>query len=394
MKASDERILATHVGSLPRKRLLTDLLLARERGAEIDLRALKDHVETAVKDVVRAQIEAGVDVINDGEQPRTGFSTHVVDRVSGFSGQSSRPQATDYKRFPGFAEYWKWMFRGIPAHSHGQPQATGAVHYHGIAAIETDCRLLLQCLKEVRSVEGFLTSPSPGIIATTMENAFYETHERYVFALAAALKHEYETIVRSGLVLQIDAPDLAMERNVLYQDATEKEFLRIVELHIAALNHALTGIPADKVRLHVCWGAWGRPHFDDIALRTILPIILQARVGALSIGFASPRHQHEYAVFRDIRLPDDMLLIAGVIDNTTNIVEHPQVVANRIYEAVAAVGDRSRVIAGTDCGFGTFAGFEQVAHDVAFAKLQSCREGADIASSRLWGRTMGPRQAR
>jgi len=219
-----------------------------------------------------------------------------------------------------------------------------------------------------------------------MENKHYESHERYVFALARELRNEYQAIIEAGLILQIDAPDLALERSILFQDGTDGDFIKVMEVHIAALNEALRGIPTDRVRLHVCWGAWGRPHADDIALEAILPTLLTAQVGALSIPFANPRHQHEYQVLRTIRLPDSMVLIPGVIDSTTNFVEHPQVVANRIIEAVDVVGDRSRVIAGTDCGFGTFAGFEQVAKDVVFAKLASCRRGADSASRSLWGK--------
>ncbi len=393
MRTSDDRILTTHVGSLPRSTELTTLLLKRDAGVTVDENELKALVQACTTDAVRKQIAAGIDIVNDGEQARAGFSTQIAARMSGFGARSAsrRRQATDYTRFPGFAEYWKWMFRGIEAHSHNQPQAVGELHYLDLVPVRSECDQLNGALMAVgtENIEAFFTSPSPGIISTTMENAYYESHERYVFALAQELRKEYEAIIDAGLILQIDAPDLALERNILFQDASDAEFLSVMELHIAALNEALRGIPVDRVRLHVCWGAWGRPHADDIALETILPMLLSARVGALSIPFASPRHQHEYQVLRSIRLPDHLVLIPGVIDNTTNIVEHPEVVARRIEEAVSVVGDRSRVIAGTDCGFGTFAGFEQVAKDVVYAKLASCRQGADVASQRLWGKSAG-----
>ena len=233
-------------------------------------------------------------------------------------------------------------------------------------------------------VDAFMTAASPGIIATTLMNAHYDSHEAYVFALARQMRKEYERIARD-FILQIDAPDLAMERTTLFQDKTIPEFLRIAEMHVAALNEALAGIPPERVRLHCCWGNWEGPHVDDIPMRDILPALYQARVGGLSIEFANPRHQHEYAALKKMKLPDGIVLLPGVIDSTTNFVEHPEVVANRICEAVDAVGDRSRVIASSDCGFGTFAGGEFVAEDVVWAKLKSCREGADIATKRLWG---------
>jgi 5-methyltetrahydropteroyltriglutamate--homocysteine methyltransferase len=241
---------------------------------------------------------------------------------------------------------------------------------HGLAAPPTDT---------------FMTAASPGIVATTMLNAHYDSHEAYVFALARQMRKEYE-LIAADFVLQIDAPDLAMERTVLFQDKSAAEFLKIAETHVAALNEALAGIPRDRVRLHCCWGNYDGPHIHDIPLSEILPVLYQARVGALSLEFANPRHQHEYAALKRAKLPPELILLPGVIDSTTNYVEHPEVIANRICEAVDAVGDRSRVIASSDCGFGTFAGSELVAEDVVWAKLKSCREGADIATRRLWGK--------
>ena len=377
-------IPTTHVGSLPRGTELTAMLLARASGQSVDDIALQREVEAAVGQVIAAQIAAGVDIINDGEQSRPGFSTYITDRMNGFGGVSKRRSASDFAKYPGFAKHWAWVFRGIPMHANTAPQAIGPIEYHGEAQARAECERLLGHLRGNDTLQGFMTAPSPGIIATTMQNAHYDSHERYVFALARELRKEYETIANAGLLLQIDAPDLGMERNVLFQDNSDREFLDVVAMHIAALNEALIDIPRERVRLHCCWGAMERPHCDDIALESILPIIRNARVGALSLPFSNARHQHEIDVLRKLPLPPEMKLIPGVIDNTTNFIEHPQVVANRILEAVAAMGgDADRVIAGVDCGFATFAGFERVAGDVAFAKLKSCREGADLASAQL-----------
>ncbi len=377
-------IPTTHVGSLPRGPELTAMLLARASGKPTDDDALQREVEAAVLQVVEAQVAAGVDVINDGEQSRPGFSTYITERMSGFGGVSKRRFASDFTKYPGFAKHWAWVFRGIPMLANVAPQAIGPIAYHGELHARADCERLLGHLRRKAGLQGFMTAPSPGIIATTMQNAHYDSHEDYVFSLARALRNEYEVITNTGLLLQIDAPDLAMERNVQFQDSSDRDFLDVIEIHIAALNEALTNISRERVRLHCCWGAMERPHDDDIDLGAILPIIRDARVGALSLPFSNPRHAHEYEVLRRMPLPAEMKLIPGVIDNTTNFIEHPQLVANRILEAVSTIGgDAERVIAGVDCGFATFAGFERVAEDVAFAKLKACREGADLASAQL-----------
>ncbi len=384
MKTSTDRILTTHAGSLPRNGTLTELLIRKQAGETADAAELEAEVEKAVFAVVRNQADAGIDVINDGEQSRPGFQTYVVERMSGFSGESKRPLSTDYLKFPAYARLWQNRFprRGK---SHNAPQATGPIRYQSLGAATADCERLSRAVERVHHVETFMTAPSPGIIATTMLNAYYASHERYVFALAAEIRKEYQLIHSRGFVLQIDAPDIAMERTGLFQDKSDTEFLGIAEMHIAALNDAIAGLPRDRVRLHCCWGCREGPHVDDVPLRLVLPILYGAHVGALNLEFANPRHQHEYATLANSPLPPDMILVPGVIDQTTNYVEHPQVVANRIFEAVAAVGDRERVIAGVDCGFNTFAGYDQVAEDVVWAKLKSGREGADLASARLWG---------
>lgn len=385
MRRSEQRILTTHVGSLPRSVELGDLLIRDEAGEAVDKAELARLAEAAVHHVVARQTAAGIDVVNDGEQPRVGFQTYVAQRMKGFGGESRRPSPTDYANFPIFAA--RWAARA-PRRSkvRNAPQAIADVVYDDLSAAQEECRLFKAALagQASKPVETFMTAPSPGIIATTLLNAHYDSHEAYVFALARQIAKEYELIARD-FVLQIDAPDLAMERTTLFQDKSIPEFLKIAEMHVAALNEALGSVPRERVRLHCCWGNWEGPHVDDIPMSDILPVLYQARVGGLSIEFANPRHQHEYAALRKARLPDGVILLPGVIDSTTNFVEHPEVIANRICEAVDAVGDRSRVIASSDCGFCTFAGGEMVAEDVVWAKLRSCREGADIATGRLWG---------
>jgi 5-methyltetrahydropteroyltriglutamate--homocysteine methyltransferase len=386
MRKSDERILTTHVGSLPRDPVLSDLLIREEAGEKVDRAELARLGEKAVHYVVRQQAACGVDVVNDGEQPRVGFQTYVAQRMKGFGGESKRPRSRDFTDFPVFAEF---MIKRIPRRSKvtNAPQAIADVVYEDLGPANDEIRLFKSALKDLPAppAETFMTAAAPGIIATTMLNAHYDTHEAYVFALARQMRKEYELIARD-FILQIDAPDLALERTVLFQDKTNAEFVAIAEMHVAALNEALAGIPRERVRLHCCWGNNEGPHTHDIPMREILPVLYSAKVGALSIEFANPRHQHEYAALKKAKLPPEFILIPGVIDTTTNFVEHPEVVANRICEAVDAVGDRSRVIASSDCGFGTFAGYELVASDVVWAKLKACREGADIASRRLWGR--------
>ncbi len=385
MKHSDERILTTHVGSLPRNAVLTDLLIRDEAGEAVDKAELARQSEAAVRHVVAQQAAAGVDIVNDGEQPRVGFQTYVAQRMEGFGGESKRPRSPDYTRFPVWAEQ---LARRFPRRAKvtNAPQAVADVAYEDLTAAKEECRMFRAALDGLGKppVEAFMTAASPGIIATTLLNAHYDSHEAYVFALARQMRKEYELIARDFL-LQIDAPDLAMERGVLFQGKSNAEFVRIAEMHVAALNEALADIPRERVRLHCCWGNYEGPHLHDIPMREILPVLYQAKVGGLSIEFANPRHQHEYAALKRAKPPAEFVLLPGVIDSLTNFVEHPEVVANRICEAVDAVGDRSRVIASVDCGFGTFAGSEYVAEDVVWQKLKACREGADIATKRLWG---------
>jgi 5-methyltetrahydropteroyltriglutamate--homocysteine methyltransferase len=382
MLMSTERILVSHVGSLPRAERLTDLLIRQEAGETIDPLELASEVETATAQVIGKQVEAGVDVGNDGEQSRVGFQTYVPRCLCGFGGESKRPPARDQLEFPSYVRQAAARFPQM-ARAMNAPAAISEVRYVNSAPIKADAARLKRM--GGRFSECFMTAPSPGIVATTMLNQHYDSHEAYLMALAKALSNEYRAIHDAGLILQIDAPDLAMERHRFFNGLNDADFLRQLELHVAAINLGIEGIPRDRIRLHVCWGNNDGPHIYDIAMAAILPALYRANVGALSIEFANPRHQHEYEALRTNPLPAHMLLMPGVLDTTTNFVEHPELIARRLTEAVSMVADRERVIAGTDCGFGTFAGREYVAEEIVWVKLAAAAEGARIASRRLWG---------
>ena len=383
MILSKQRILATHVGSLPRNDELSSLLVRREDGDAVDSDQLAREMDRAVQHVVRQQADAGIDIANDGEQQRVGFQTYVPRRMSGFAGESKRRRGRDYEEFP---ELVQVLMQRFPKRSKMQnaPEAQAELHYLDTGPIQQEVRRLQDAAAKSDFTACFMTAPSPGIISTTMLNAFYDSQRAYLEALAREMRNEYVAIHQAGLLLQIDSPDLAMDRSMFYRDATDAEFVKSAEMHVAALNQAIDGIPRERVRLHCCWGNWDGPHIHDVPLELILPVLYQANVGALSVEFANPRHQHEYAALRRHPLPKHMVLIPGVIDTTTNIVEHPEVVARRLLEAVDAVGDRERVIASADCGFGTFTGREWVIEPVVWLKLKTLRAGADIASARLW----------
>ena len=386
MLRSDSRILTTHVGSLPRPPALRDLLVRQDRGEPVEAAALDREVGAALSRVISGQLEAGIDVGNNGEQPRAGFSTYVAGRMRGFGGTSRRELAQDLIDFPDYAELLARRRRDA-ARIADAPQAIAEIEY---ADLGPAVREIEQFVAETdgrprRFAERFMTAASPGVIATILLSAHYGSHEQYITALAREMRKEYELIHARGLVLQLDCPDLAMERARFFRRDSLERFLQMVELHVEAINRAIAVIPPDRIRLHLCWGNYDGPHTHDVPLEAVLPIVTRARVGALSLPLANPRHQHEYRVLRQHRLPESMLLLPGVIDSTTNYVEHPEVVADRICAAVDAVGDRSRVVASTDCGFGTFAGSEAVAHSVVWAKLAALSEGAAIATRRLWG---------
>jgi 5-methyltetrahydropteroyltriglutamate--homocysteine methyltransferase len=383
MKRSEHRILTTHVGSLPRPPALRDLLVGHDRGEAVDAAALARESDIAVRHVVARQLEAGIDVGNDGEQPRVGFSTYPAKRMRGFGGQSQRPLGRDLLDHPDYAARLARQRAGA-ARIGDAPQAIAEVAYTDLGEAMAECELFRRCADSGKFAEAFMTAASPGVIATIMLDAYYGSHERYVRALAREMRKEYALIVEQGFVLQLDCPDLAMERARFFQDAPLGAFLDAVALHVDAINEAIAGLPPDRIRLHLCWGNYDGPHTHDVPLEPLLPIVYCARVGALSLPLASPRHQHELKAFRRHPLPDHMLFVPGVIDSTTNVVEHPEVVADRIVAAADVIGDRARVLAGVDCGFGTFAGSQLVEESVVWTKLRTLREGADLATRRLW----------
>ncbi len=387
MRRSEERILTTHAGSLPRPPELVRLYVRRAAGEPVDAAAIETAGRAALAWVVPRQIEAGIDVGNNGEQQREGFFLYVQRRMSGFGGSWQRRQRGDAVRYPVFLRMLEEQQASRKAVSNfRQPKATGPVRYLDPAAVHAECDDFRAALDAADGgfVEPFLTAPSPGIIAAAMKNEHYDTEEAYLEALADALKVEYQAIVGHGFLLQLDCPDLALERHISYQDRPLADFLGFVERVVTAINRALENVPRERVRLHVCWGNYEGPHDLDVPLADILPVIRQAKVGGLVFPFANPRHAHEYHCFEHGGLDDDQILVAGVIDTLTNFVEHPEVVAERIERVARAVGDPTRVLAGTDCGFDTSAGMGRVAEDVVWAKLRSLRDGARLASERLF----------
>ncbi len=386
MKFSTDKILTTHAGSIPRGESLGSLLIDEEQGKEVDRDKINSLAEERVAHVLQKEVESGIDIANDGEQGRVGFQTYVPLRMSGFGGVSERPYGKEFIDFPQFTER---MLARIPntGKVFDAPKAIGEVKYRDSGALDTEIDRLKRLSSDAASsvTEFFMNAPSPGIISTTMLNDYYDSDQAYLDAISREMSNEYNAVVDAGFILQIDAPDLAMERVLLYQDMTDAEFAEKVEQHVDALNKGLEGIPPDRVRLHVCWGNWEGPHCYDVPMEVVLPPLYKANVGALGLEFANPRRQHETAALKANKLPDHMALIPGVIDSKSNFVEHPEVVAQRIERVVDAVGDRERVIAGVDCGFGTFTGYEWVSEDVVWAKLRTLREGADLATSRLWG---------
>ncbi|MGA8974908.1 MAG: cobalamin-independent methionine synthase II family protein [Pseudolabrys sp.] len=381
---SRDRILTTHVGSLPRNEKLSDLLVRQEAGEAFDAKEMTTEMDKAVHHVVEKQLAAGIDIGNDGEQQRVGFQTYVPQRMSGFAGISKRRRGREFEEFP---ELVANLMRRFPHVSKQQnaPECQAELKYLDIKPIEKEIARFKK-ISDGKFAEQFMTAPSPGIISSTMLDAFYGSQDKYLTAISREMKNEYHAIHKAGLLLQIDAPDLAMDRTMMYRDLTDAQFVKAVERHVQAINDGIDGIPRDRVRLHVCYGNWEGPHIHDVPLATILPALYQAKVGALSIEFSNPRHAHEYDALKKHPIPKDMLLIPGVVETTSNFVEHPEVVARRIEDAVHAVGDRERVVASTDCGFGTFTNREWVIEPAVWLKLAAIRQGADIASSRLWGK--------
>src|SRR5579864_3648130 len=386
MQWSTERILTTHTGSLPRPPELTRLYVRRTRGDTIDEQELDRLGKAALDQIIDKQLAAGVDVGNNGEQQREAFFLYVRRRMTGFGSSWTRWPRGDVERYPLLKAEMRQMLAAREAVSNMDPPKTiGPITYIDPNAVQQECRDFRAALdhKAKGFVEPFLTAPSPGIIVGAMKNEYYDSEEAYLAAVAAALRIEYEAIVDNGFLLQLDCPDLALERHLSFNERPLGDFLGFVERVVAAINTAIAKIPRDRVRLHVCWGNYEGPHDRDVPLEDILPILLKANVGGYVLPFANPRHQHEYKVLAKHKLADDQIIAAGVIDDLTNFVEHPEVVADRLERVAQAVGDPHRVMAATDCGFDTSAGMGRVPEDVVWAKLQAMADGAKIARERL-----------
>jgi 5-methyltetrahydropteroyltriglutamate--homocysteine methyltransferase len=387
MLTSEARILTTHTGSLPRPAALTELYARRAAGEAIDEAELDTAGKVATRHVVLQQIACGIDVGNNGEQQREAFFLYVRRRMSGFGGSWTRKTMADALKYPGYRA-WSAEHEGTRrsvSNRDAVPKAIGEVAYLDPALVKAECDEFAATLNEVEGgfAEPFMTAPSPGIIAAALLNEYYSTEDAYLRALGRALQVEYEAIVAAGFMLQIDAPDLALERHVSYQDRPLGDFIDFAERVVGTINDALVNVPQDRVRIHACWGNYEGPHDCDVDLHDILPAIAQAKVGGWVLPFANPRHAHEYRCLKDLPLGDGQVVVAGVIDPLTNFVEHPEVVADRLERVAHVVGDPTRVLAGTDCGFDTSAGRGRVAEDVVWAKLRAMAEGARIASRRL-----------
>ena len=379
MQTSTDRILTTHVGSLPRSKAVTDVVFAQEQGEAPE--NAESIIRDAVDAVVGKQVATGVDVVSDGEMSKISYATYIKDRITGFDGDSERQPPSDLEEFPGFLKR-QASSGGTPTYR--RPCCVGAIEVKDMGPVGVDIDNLVTAIRKYKPTESFMNAASPGVIALFQPNKHYPTHEAYLRALADAMAHEYRAITDAGIVLQLDSPDLGLGRHMMFKDKSDAEYQALASLHVDALNHALDGIPKDRVRLHVCWGNYEGPHHHDAPMELVLPIALRANVGALLFESSNPRHAHEWETFKDADLPDDLVLVPGVIDSTTNFVEHPKLVAERICRFAEIVG-RDRVIAGSDCGFSTFAGFGAVDEDIVYAKLKSMADGAALASDRLWG---------
>jgi len=373
-------IKVTHVGSLPRTQEVVDFIFAREREEAFDQAAFDSAMAHAVSDTVAKQVAAGVDIVSDGETSKISYATYVKDRYTGFSGDSPRNPPADLKLFPSFL---KRLAQDGGTPKYARPMCTGDVKSKGQGELGKDIANLKAAMAEHGATRGFMNAASPGVISLFLQNDHYSTRDAYLAALADAMREEYETIVAAGLDLQLDCPDLALSRHMLFQDLTDAEFVKIAAAHVEALNHALANVPADRVRIHICWGNYEGPHVCDIGMDKVFDTLMAAKARYVLFETSNPRHAHEWTVFRDRKadIPDDKVLIPGVVDTTTNFVEHPEVVAQRIERFTPIVGP-DRVIAGSDCGFGTFAGFGSVDPDIAYAKLKALSEGAAIAAAR------------
>ncbi len=411
MRTSTDRILTTHVGSLPRSRAVTDVVFARERGEQADAAAGAEVIAAAVREIVLRQAAVGIDVVSDGEMSKISYATYIKDRITGFDGDTPREPGQDLVEFPGLLR--KLADSGATA-KYRRPRCVGPVAVKDMRPVTTDIANLKAALADAHSagagaagarssgsgsggparerpLEAFMNAASAGVIALFQPNDYYRSGDEYLEAVAEAMRAEYEAIVGAGVLLQIDAPDLGMGRHTMYRNRSTEDYLSLAAKHVEVLNHALRNVPAERVRMHICWGNYEGPHHHDIPLELLLPIVVRAKPQALLFEAANPRHAHEWTVFRERPIPEDKILIPGVLSSTSNYVEHPRLVAERLCRFADVVGAQ-RVIAGTDCGFGTFAGFGPVDPDVAFMKLAALVEGAALASERLWRRPDRPRQ--
>jgi 5-methyltetrahydropteroyltriglutamate--homocysteine methyltransferase len=382
MKRSTHRFLTTHTGSLPRPEDLIRMMYAKEEGVPVDAAALSARVAEAVQEVVRKQVDAGIDIVDDGEMSKPSYATYIKDRLSGFGGAGNTFVYQDLTGFPNLA---KRVF-GDPGRSRRKtPACNAAIGVRDARAAQADVDHLKAALAAVNVEDAFLTAASPGVVSLFFRNEHYASEEAYLFAIADAMRHEYETIAGAGFVLQIDCPDLGMGRHIQHADLSVGEWRNKAQLHVEALNHAVANIPAEQLRMHLCWGNYEGPHHCDVPLADVIDIVLRAKPAAISLEAANPRHAHEWKLFETAKLPEGKVLIPGVIESKSNFIEHPELVAQRIGRYASLVG-RENVIAGSDCGFGTWVGQAAVDPDVVWAKLAAMAEGARLASKEFWKR--------
>jgi 5-methyltetrahydropteroyltriglutamate--homocysteine methyltransferase len=378
-----QRFQTTHVGSLPRSQDVVDQIFAREKGEPVDEATFDTIMAAAVDDVVRRQVQAGIDIVSDGEMSKISYATYIKDRYTGFDGDSPRRTPADLLDYPGFL---KRLASGGGTPTYRRPCCTGPIAVKNSEPLRKDITNVKAAATRHGAKQVFMNAASPGVVSLFQPNQHYANDDDYLEALAHALRHEYHAIVDAGLILQLDSPDLGLGRHMMYKDLEEAAYLARIERHVEALNLALAAIPADRVRMHVCWGNYEGPHHKDVPLATILPVVMKAKPQALLFETSNPRHAHEWETIRDMRtqIPDNKILVPGVLDSTTNFIEHPKLVAQRIGRFADIVG-RERVMAGTDCGFGTFAGFGVVDADIVYAKLEAMADGAALASRQHWG---------
>ncbi|HZD90791.1 MAG TPA: cobalamin-independent methionine synthase II family protein [Pseudolabrys sp.] len=380
MQRSTDRFLTNHTGSLPRPDDLIQMMYAKEEGVPVEPKALAARIKSAVAEVVRKQAEAGIDLINDGEMSKPSYATYIKDRLNGFGGTGNTFIYQDVHEFPALE---KKVF-GDPGRSRRKtPACNGPISVRDTEAPRIDADNLAEALKGVKAAGGFMSAASPGVVSLFFRNDYYKDFEAYIYAIADAMRHEYETVAKAGLVLQIDCPDLGMGRHIQYADLSLDEFRKRAELHVAALNHAVADIPVEQLRMHLCWGNYEGPHHRDVPLADVIDIVFKAKPCAISFEAANPRHAHEWTVFETVKLPDGKVLIPGVIESKSNFIEHPELIAQRISHYANLVG-RENVIAGSDCGFGTWVGQAAVDPEVVFAKFKAMSEGAAIASRKFW----------